>query len=251
MLHRLRSALDENESKILSGIVEVDETYILPNSGKDSRIQRAKQKHEKEQNEKFGYSPNMRTKIRKRLKAEPDGEVKLKEFMEKQRELAKNGKRTPFNPAVAVLGMYERGGDVVLIHLGRQYFDTTNKVIVPYVLRHISPDAELVSDESSYYTEVGKKFLRHRVVNHEVSYVTKDGTHTNGIENVWNHIKRMIFGSFFHLSLWHYQRYLYEHAYRWNVRKQSMQGRFDTFMGQVFDKRIKYQGLILGSKSAA
>jgi hypothetical protein len=147
--------------------------------------------------------------------------------------------------------MYERGGNVVLIHLGRQYFDTKNKVIVPYLLRHISPEAELVSDQSGYYTEVGKKFLSHRVVNHEVSYVAEDGTNTNGIENVWNHLKRMIFGTYFHLALWHYQRYLYEHAYRWNARKKPLQERFDFFLGNIFGKRLKYQELIINSKSAA
>jgi transposase-like protein len=251
LLHRLRAALDNNEIPMLSGIVEVDETYIAPDSVKDKRVQKAKQKHEKEQNEKYGYSAKRKTSIRKQLKSQPDAETKLKEFNDKQRELNKNGERVPFQPAIAVLGLHQRNGDVVLIHLGRQYFDTTKKIITPFLINHISEDAELVTDQSQFYSEVGKRFLRHRVVNHEVSYVTKDGTHTNGIENVWNHLKRMIFGTYFHMALWHYQRYLSEHEYRWNVRKKEMQEQFDCFLGLVSGKRMKYQELIIDSKLAS
>jgi transposase-like protein len=251
LLHRLRAMLDENDSVLLSGIVEVDETYIAPKSERDLRVQRAKQKHEKEQNEKYGYSAKRKTSIRKQLKSEPDGEAKLKEFNEQQKELAKNGERTPFAPAIAVLGMYEREGDVVLIHLGRQYFDTRKKVIEPYVLQHISPDAELVTDQSSFYSEVGKLFLRHHVVNHEVSFVNEEGATTNGIENVWNHLKRMIFGTYFHLTLWHYQRYLNEHAYRWNARNKNLREHFDGFIELVLNKRMKYRDLIIDTKIAA
>lgn len=251
MLIRLREALEYESNKVLSGIVEVDETYIAPNTGKDTRVQRAKNRHEQLQNEKYGYSSKRKTFIRKQLKKHEDAERLLKEFNEEQAKLSKNGKRTPFNPALATLGLYERDGRVLLFHLGRQYLDTTKKKIAPYLINHISKDAELVTDESSFYTQVGQRFLRHRVVHHDITYVSKEGIHTNGIENVWNHLKRTIQGTYFHLSFWHFYRYLNEHAFRWNVRKMSLRGKFDEFVQNVFGKHITYAQAIVDSKIAA
>ena len=118
-------------------------------------------------------------------------------------------------------------------------------------MQHISKDSELVTDESSFYTEVGAKFLRHRIVSHETEYVSKDGTHTNNIEGVWSHFKRIIFGTYFHMSFWHYYRYLNEHAFRWNVRNLNLRERFDGFAKMIFGKRIKYADAIIDSKFAA
>lgn len=251
MLVRLREALEHETDEVLSGIVEVDETYIKPDPGKDHRVQRAKQKHEQEQNEKYGFSPKRKTSIRKQLKKMPDADKLLKEFNEQQGRLAKNGKRAPFKPAFAALGLYQRDGKVLLFHLGRQYLDTNKKKIAPYLLKHISRDSTLITDESKFYTEVGQQFLRHRVVYHEVAFVAEDGTHSNGIENVWTHLKRMIAGTYFHLSCWHFYRYLNEHAFRWNVRGMCLQGRFDEFVSKVFGKHITYAEAIVDSKIAA
>lgn len=251
MLVRLREALEHETDEVLSGVVEVDETYMRADPGKDMRLQKAKQRHEKEQNEKYGYSPNRKTTIRKELRKLPDGERLVQEFNQQQAQLAKNGKRTPFKPAFATLGMYQRDGKVLLFHIGRQYLDTTKKKIAPYLLKHISKDSTLITDESSFYTEVGQRFLKHRVVYHELGFVAEDGTHSNSIESVWTHLKRMIAGSYFHLSFWHFYRYLNEHAFRWNVRELGLQGRFDEFVSKVFGKSITYAEAIVDSKMAA
>ncbi len=245
LLHRLRTIVDIKDDIVLSGIVLADETYIAPNPGKDKRIQKAKHEHEKEQNEKYGYSPKRKTSIRKKLAKEPNAKAKLKEFNDNQKELAKNGKRTPFNPANAVLGLYEKGGNLILIHLGHQYLDTTKNNILPHVSRHISKDAELITDESWFYTEVGQSFLSHRIVHHEVRFVNDDGTTTNDIETVFLHLKKMIAGTYFHLAFWNYARYLDEHAFRWNIRNISERLKIDRLLENVLGKRLKYQELII------
>ncbi|NVK65689.1 MAG: IS1595 family transposase [Flavobacteriales bacterium] len=251
VLQRIREALEHSRERVLSGIVEVDETYISPDPGKDKRVQRAKHRHEKDQDEKFGFSSKRKTTMRKQIKKEPDSERKLKEFNEWQLRLSKNGKRKPFNPAIAVLGMYQRNGDVLLFHIGRQYLDTTKRKIAPYLLKHISEDSELVTDESSFYTEVGQKFLRHKVVHHDLSYVSDDGIHTNNIENVWMHLKKMVAGTYFHMSFWHYYRYLNEHAFRWNIRNLNLKEGFDELINKVFGHRITYKDLIISKQLAA
>lgn len=247
---KLREALKDDHMKVLSGIVEVDEKYIAANPGRDTRVAKARKRHEKEQDKLYGLSAKRKTRIRKELKAQGKNE-ELEQFNLEQKELSKNGKRTPFNPAVAILGMYQRDGDLILRHLGRQYFDTRNEFIVPHLRAHINLDSILVTDESGFYTEIGKAFKEHQIVNHETEYVTKDGVHTNSLENVWNHISRMLVGSYFHLSFGQFYKYLNEQANRWNIRKFSDKEKVDAFTPKVFGKKIRYFETLNTFKSAA
>lgn len=252
MMMRLREALYyENEDNILSGIVEVDETYVSPSAIKDTRVARKKKIHEENQNNTLGYTRSKKTKLRKQILLEEGSEEKIKQFEEEQKRLKENGKRTPFDPAIAILGMYQRNGKLVLLHVGRQYHDTTKEVITPHLFNTVDLNSVLVTDESSLYTTVGRKYSDHQVVNHMKSYVTEEGVHTNGIENVFNHFKRMIRGTYFHLSFWHFYRYLNEHSFRWNVRSQNEKEQCEDFTSKVFGKRITYQDLVLSTKTAA
>ena len=249
MCMRLREALRGEPDKILRGLIEVDETYISPDPGRDRRVQAAKRLHEKEQDEKYGFSPKRKTTVRKRLRKQGDVQ-KLKEFNAQQLALSKNGKRTPFRPATAVLGMLQRNGDVVLHHLGLQYLDTTKDNISPYLLRNIDLNSEIITDQSSFYTEVGKKFKNHRVVNHDVHFVSKEGDHTNGLENCWSHVARTLFGTFFHVSSHHFYRYLNEHSFRWNVKQESLREQCDDYLKLVFGKRLSLVELNPKKKAA-
>lgn len=80
VLMRLREVLRNEPDKILKGIVQIDETYIHPDPGKDKRLQDAKQKHEKEQDENFGFSKNRKTRIIKKLKLEENSVEKIERF---------------------------------------------------------------------------------------------------------------------------------------------------------------------------
>lgn len=249
VLMRLREVLRDETDKVLTGIVQVDETYVKPDPGKDKRLQAAKQKHEQEQNEKFGYSDKRKTYIRKQLKKLDDGGAQLREFNAQQKLLAKNGNRTPFRPANAVLGMLSQD-EVILCHLGYQYLDTTNNVIVPHLLKNIDLSAEIITDESSFYTAVGKKFKRHRIVRHDVEFVTKDGAHTNGIENCWLHFYKLLDGTYFHLSFFHFYKYLNEHSFRWNIKKLALKEQFEKFTSRIFGKRVSYRDVIIPKVAA-
>lgn len=247
---KLREALKNDKEMILSGIVEADEKYFSANPGSDKRVAAAMKKHAKEQDELYGFSKNKKTRIRKQLKAEGNLE-KLKEFNEEQTRLAKNGTRTPFSNTVAVLGMYERNGNLIMLHLGRRYVDTTNDDIIPLLTKHIDFDSVLITDQSSFYLEIGKSYKEHLVVNHDKEYVSKDGTTTNAMENVWNHLMRMLVGSYFHLSFGQFYKYLNEQANRWNIRQLSDKEKVDSFTSKVFGKRIRYFETLNTFKSAA
>lgn len=250
IMMRLREALREEPNKFLRGIIEIDETYIAPDPGKDKRLQAAKHRHEKEQDEKFGFSKNKKTRIRKKLRQEEDAQYKLAEFEKHQKLLSLNGIRTPFRPAVAVLGMLQVDGEVVLHHIGNQYLDTTKNAIAPYLLKNIDINSIIITDQSSFYTEVGKLFKQHRVVNHDVEFVTPDGIHTNGIENCWTHFSRVLSGTYFHLSFGHFFRYLNEHSFRWNIKKLNLREQCDEFFNLVFEKRVSYKDIITSRLAA-
>ena len=67
--------------------------------------------------------------------------------------------------------------------------------------------------------------------------VTEDGevinAYTNGIENLWSHFKRMIFGTYYQVSKKHLQLYVDEFIFRFNTRKISEIERFELFLQSV------------------
>ncbi len=96
----------------------------------------------------------------------------------------------------------------------------------------------------------------HQTIDHAVSYV-EGRMHTNGIENFWSLLKRMLRGTYVAVSLWRLFRYLAEEAYRFNGRKQNDGERFAEVMGRVVGKRIQYKraywgfGMISTCRSSA
>jgi ISXO2-like transposase domain len=90
------------------------------------------------------------------------------------------------------------------------------------VERNIDPRAELHTDESAAYTEVGKKFKAHKTVRHgskgEGIFVGPDGTTTNAAENFFGNFKRSMRGTYRFCGEQHLQRYLNEFQFRHNHR---------------------------------
>ncbi len=56
---------------------------------------------------------------------------------------------------------------------------------------------------------------------------------TNGIENVWSHFKRMIFGTYYNVSKMHLQRYVDEFVFRFNTRKIGEIERFELILQSI------------------
>ena len=138
-----------------------------------------------------------------------------------------NNDGTPYKPKRMVVGLVERGGDIVVKHVAR----ATNKEILPLLEKHISKDAEVHTDESKIYHKVGRTFT-HRTVVHSASQYVVGNCHTNTIENFWSQLKRGINGIYHHVSEKHLERYLDEYANRYNTRDLTSQERFELFLGQ-------------------
>lgn len=248
ILRRLREALSNEGDIILSGIVEADETLIAPKVNRDKRLQAAKMKHEAEQDDIHGQTRRQRYKMgEKRKRGRKKGSTK--EVLE-QKRIERDGKRynshessrIPFEKGVVVLGMLERNGRIVLKKIGYDRKCVTHEIVHPILKYHINKKSIFITDEHSVYNHTSELFEEHETVNHKVGYCI-NGIHSNGIENVWGHLKRMITGTYFHFSYHHSDGYLNEGAYRWNRQNDSEQALFEDFIPLVINKKITYKEL--------
>ena len=74
-------------------------------------------------------------------------------------------------------------------------------------------------------------------------YYVDGAVHTNGIENFWALLKRMIKGTYVSVEPFHMFRYLDEEAFRFNEREGDDADRFLTAMSEVSGKRVTYKKL--------
>jgi transposase-like protein len=249
ILQRLRLALKDENENILNGIVEADEAFIGPKIGRDKRLQKAKKIYDAEQERIHGLSERKaRRLLGPRKGTRPKGHTK--EVIEQKRiEKELRGERTSFERITVVFGMMERNGKIIMKKLGKSAKDVNRSNIHPLLKKHISNGSTLVTDEAFVYTEI--KFLKHLSVNHKKCYVTEEGVHTNSIENAWKHFRKVIEGTYFHMSYKHFDHYLNENTYRWNRRKESEKFLFEDFIPLIEGKKITYRKLIAANKLAA
>ncbi|MGQ0677591.1 MAG: IS1595 family transposase [Rhodospirillales bacterium] len=127
------------------------------------------------------------------------------------------GKRTlaePDNKSV-VLGMIERGGDIVtrvVPHRG-------SSAVVPQIVKWVRPGSKIASDEANAFSNLRRWGFRHETVNHAQREYVRGNVHTNTIENFWSLFKRGVKGTYVSVSEKHLQKYLSEFEYRHNHRK--------------------------------
>jgi len=126
-------------------------------------------------------------------------------------------KKTP------VVGMVERNGKVKAKSFKNKPLNAKN---LSALVRE-NCDIEntiMMTDEYRGYMSL-KKFVDHKVVDHNVWYVNGD-IHTNCIESFWALLKRGIVGQYHKVSAKHLNKYIDEFAYRFNHRKNTV-GLFD------------------------
>jgi transposase-like protein len=115
-----------------------------------------------------------------------------------------------------VLGMMERGGDVITKVVPNQRAVT----LKPIVQANVLPGGQLHTDELASYSGLHQRGYRHMTVNHGAGeYVGYQGATVNGIEGFWSQLKRGINGTHIHVSPKHLPKYLGEFEYRWNMRQ--------------------------------
>lgn len=251
MMHKLREALKNENEIILHGVVEADETFVGPNVNRDLRLKMKRKQHNAEQETIHGMGDKKRIRVEggKRTRGRKKG---ITQEMMAQNKLAKEalGKRVPFERGYVILGMVEQRGRFVMKTLGKSSRDITKENIYPLLQKHISSSAILITDQLNLYNDTNTLFASHKTVNHHIGYVV-DGISTNNVENSWKHLKKLIDGTYFHISYKHIDRYLDENTYRWNRRNESLQVLFEDFMKLTACKGISYNELIRDDEKLA
>lgn len=159
-----------------------------------------------------------------------DGEVELDETFvggkNKNRHAnkkVKNSQGRSFKDKVPVLGMLQRGGNVIC----KVVKDTSVKSLTPPILKSIARTATLFTDEWCGYDLVRKLYTTKMVDHGKGLYVVGDA-YTNSIEGFWgNFCKRVVNAIYNWVSRKYMQRYFDEFCFRYNTRSVSNKVRFD------------------------
>lgn len=139
-----------------------------------------------------------------------------------------------------VVALVERKGRVASFHVPN--VNATN--MKPIIKEQISAKSHLRTDESAVYTEIGKSFASHEVVNHSAKEYVRGDAYTNTVEGYFSILKRGIYGVYHHVSQEHLKRYLAEFDFRYNERTALGVNdieRTDRIIRGVIGKRLTYR----------
>jgi transposase-like protein len=144
----------------------------------------------------------------------------------------------PMGNKTAVLGIIERGGQLVA-----KAMPAKNSLRIPQtVVETVVPNATLMTDSSHMYNRIKNSYNYH-AVNHGIFEYVRGDVHTNTIEGAFSHFKRMIYGIYHQISSKHTQRYCDEFAFRYNSKKVKDNNRFEMAVASV-NGRLRYKDLI-------
>lgn len=204
MGHKIRSLMEiENLEIELSGILEMDETYV---GGKPRK-----------------FNDGTTSSVRKAYK--------LPELDERISELKKAGiklKRGRGNPAksdvepkrgrgtnkIPVVGIVSRNGDVIAEVMQKTKYSDLKKLVNKYVDKE---DSIMITDEYTGYKRFSE-IIEHIKIDHEKLYSYK-GINTNSIESFWAIVKRGIIGQYHQVSLKYLPNYVTEFVFKYNNRR--------------------------------
>jgi transposase-like protein len=222
MYHKMRDLMEMDNQKIeeLDNIVEMDETYV---GGKPRKF-------------------NTGTTIR------PEKPIKIPALDKQIKELKKEGikfKRGRGNPAhpdedvkrgrgtkkIPVVGIVERGGDVVAKVMRSLTYHNLKEMVQKNV---DEDDAVLVTDEYSGYNRINN-IIEHIKIDHQRLYSYK-GVNTNTIESFWAIIKRQIIGQNHQVSPKFLSKYVAEAVFKFNNR--HVDDMFETLVKNSMKRKI-------------
>jgi transposase-like protein len=109
------------------------------------------------------------------------------------------------------------------------------------VKKNVEPGSEVFTDALKSYDKLSDEYL-HQFIDHAEKYV-EGQVHTNGLENFWSLLKRMLYGTYISVEPFHLFRYLDEQTFRYNERKDADGdiGRFRKVAHGCVGKRLTYK----------
>jgi transposase-like protein len=155
----------------------------------------------------------------------------------KVRAAAKDkAKKHTFNKS-AVMGFVERKGKVTL-KVFSEYKDDIKAIIA----QHVDERADIMTDGSTAYNNLDQVYNSHGIVRHVLDEFVIGNIHTNTVEGLFSHLKRMVIGIYHHMSAKHIGRYCDELAYRFNFREMADNVRFTHALNRTVG-RLSYKQL--------
>lgn len=206
MGHKIRSLMAiENKDIELSGILEMDETYVggKPrkfNDGTTSDVRKA------------WKIPELDERIHDLKQAG----IKLKRERgnpAKSDVLPKRGRGTSKIP---VVGIVSRNGDVIAEVMKKTTYTDLKKLVNKYVDKD---ESIMITDEYTGYNRFSE-IIEHISIDHQKLYSYK-GVNTNSIESFWAIVKRGILGQYHQVSLKYLPNYVNEFVFKYNNRNQD------------------------------
>ncbi|HMK79908.1 MAG TPA: IS1595 family transposase [Xanthobacteraceae bacterium] len=143
-----------------------------------------------------------------------------------------------------VLSLVERGGESRTFHVA----GTAQGDLIPILRANIHRESVVMTDDATWYQNVGRFFAGHDTVNHSADeYVRRDGEKlitTNTVEGFFSIFKRGMRGVYQHCSEKHLHRYVAEYSFRYSHRVAlgvDDQARSDAALKGIRGKRLTYR----------
>ena len=182
--------MTQDDDPPLSGVIEMDETYV---GGKP----RAEDRRE------FAKSPNVRSAA---LKWSDRTKIQVFGAVERNRRGWIDGSPRP---------TITKYGKITAHVIPSRQKDT----IMGHVARRVDPESVVYTDNAHVYGTVPAK--RHETVDHHKKEFVRGEVHTQTIDGFWSLVKRGIDGTHHSVSPKWLQGYLNEYVWRWNNREDG------------------------------
>jgi transposase-like protein len=150
-----------------------------------------------------------------------------------------------------VHGILQRGnGDDVLSQVRVDVVPNQKRKTLHHgIKRHVKAGIVVYTDALKSYEGLDAMYV-HEQIDHAVSYVEGE-VHTNGMENFWSLLKRMLGGTYVAVAPKNLTRYCAEEAFRFNERGDCDAVRFKKVMTSVRGKRLTYKELTAKTETMA
>jgi transposase len=107
-----------------------------------------------------------------------------------------------------------------------------SSTVMPLIRQNVQIGSTVMTDEFTIYNTSKKNGYKHKRVNHGKGQYVRGDVSTNQIEGFWSQLKRSIDGTHHAVSGKLLQRYVDEHAFRWNHRSDQVH-LFQTLLARV------------------